>query len=397
MNRRRVLTGLAGATVIVAGGLAWRAWDNGAFSVGQGPAYEAWHDWRGSAEGPMMLVRAGILAASAHNTQPWRFRVSNEGIALFADPGRNLGSFDPYRREMLLSLGCALENIVQAALAQGMAATVEAASGTLTLGDARTSSDPVAMVRLLPGLRPQLDLYRAIPERHTHRGAYLADRNVSNDLQKEMQGLVPASGKVRLYLFDRREEKAQLGRMIVAATEAIVSDPEMSADSARWFRLDWDAVQRLRDGITLDTAGIPPFLTFLIKLAPPVSSETADRQWLDATRDKHVGTAVLLGLIAVEDLYDRATALEAGRLWQRLHLWLTARGLVAQPLNQPAEMVDRELQLGRAPQTADALAKLTGDGRWRPTFVFRAGYAEQAANLSPRRPLQSVLIQVRNA
>jgi hypothetical protein len=130
---------------------------------------------------------------------------------------------------------------------------------------------------------------------------------------------------------------------------------------------------------------------------PPVSAETADRQWLAATRDTHVATAPLLGMIAVEDLYDRPIALEAGRLWQRLHLLLTARGLVAQPLNQPAEIVDRERQLNRPARKAEAFAQLVGDGRWRPTFVFRAGYADRTANLSPRRPLQSVLIPVRSA
>jgi len=86
-------------------------------------------------------------------------------------------------------------------------------------------------------------------------------------------------------------------------------------------------------------------------------------------------------------------ALQAGRLWQRLHLLLTARGLAAQPLNQPVERVDREREVNEPPRTAQALAIITGDPAWLPTFVFRAGYAEHPAAMSPRRPLETVMRQ----
>jgi hypothetical protein len=75
-----------------------------------------------------------------------------------------------------------------------------------------------------------------------------------------------------------------------------------------------------------------------------------------------------------------------------LHLWATARGLQAQPLNQPCEMVDRERRLGGAIPAAEALLELTGGGM-QPTFVFRMGYAERPARLAPRRPLEAVLAE----
>ena len=338
----------------------------------------------------MALIQSGILAANAHNTQPWRFRATGDTIALFADYDRHLGSFDPFRREMHLSLGCALENLVHAARAQGLEAQVELAPGRLTPTPSAGAAAPAAIVRLAPADKAATDLFRAIPLRHTHRGAYLPDRPVPEQHLKEMQALVPEALPLRLFLFSG-DDKAHLGELIVSATQAIISDPRMAADSARWFRFDWDAVQKHRDGITLDAVGLPPLINAAAKILPRPSDAQADRQWLDATRDVHVATAPLLGMIAVRDLYDRPTALSAGRLWQRLHLWLTARGLVAHPLNQPAEMVDRERELNASARTAQALARLTGDPDWLPTFVFRAGYANRPARLSPRRAVEAVV------
>jgi hypothetical protein len=118
--------GLAAGTVLVlsAGGLGYRAFDEGVFQTGEGGAYYAWRDWS-TQRGPMALVAATILAANPHNSQPWVFRVSPNRIDLFADPVRNIGAADPLRREMYVGLGAALENLMLAAAANGYVAKLQ--------------------------------------------------------------------------------------------------------------------------------------------------------------------------------------------------------------------------------------------------------------------------------
>lgn len=178
--------------------------------------------------------------------------------------------------------------------------------------------------------------------------------------------------------------------MIVSATKDIIGDRQMAADNARWFRFHFDEVQSLRDGLTLDTNVVPTLQNVAAKIFPP-SEEDAGHHWVRDTEYVHVATAPLLGIIAVRNLYDRVTTLNAGRLWQRLHLWLTARGLVAQPLNQPVERVDRERELSRPDHTALALRRISGHAAWHPTFIFRAGYAKHPARMSPRRSVDAVM------
>jgi hypothetical protein len=377
---------LAAAAMAAIMFVLWRAWRNGAWNPGEGAPYRPWSDLEQD-QGRAQLVHAAILAANAHNTQPWEFSCEKDSIAIFADAERHIGSFDPFRREMHQSLGCALENLLLAARAQGLAARAELQPARLGLGGPPPGA--AAIVRLAAGERTETELFRAIPGRHTHRGVFIMAHDISQAVLDEMKAIASEERDLRLLLL-RGPDKTRLANLITDATQAIVGDQQMSKDNARWFRFHRDEVEQHRDGLTLDTNVTPPLQNFGAKIFPP-SEASANRHWVDDTDALQLATAPLLGIIAVRDLYDRATELRVGRLWQRLHLLLTARGLAAQPLNQPIERMDRENELHQPPRTARELADVTGDASWVPAFIFRAGYPTRPAAPSPRRPVEAVM------
>ncbi len=181
-----------------------------------------------------------------------------------------------------------------------------------------------------------------------------------------------------------------MARSRYAPRKAIIADAQQSADSFKWWRGDWNALQRAKDGITIDTAGLPPLVRALAKMLPQ-SQEGSDSGWLRLTREVHVPTAAAFGLVVVRDARNNAQRIAAGRLWQRMHLTATTQGLAMQPLNQMLERADREQTAELSPEFTEAVRKLAQPG-WEAVMPFRTGYPTAQALKSPRRLVEEVLV-----
>ncbi|MEY9964154.1 nitroreductase [Streptacidiphilus sp. MAP12-16] len=384
VSRRKALQilGLGSGLVAVSGasGLTWRAVEGGVFSTGTGSAYDAWGRSKPGGH-TLNLVNAAILAANAHNTQPWLFTVSDDRIELFSDMSRTIGAMDPLLREMQISLGCAVENLALAAAPNGMTAKV-------SLLPVPYDATHIATVSLAPAPASGSALFDAIAARHTNRGGYDTTRPVTGRQLDALSALVDAPA-TQLVWFTTNTQKRAFSDLTVRATQAIIADPQQAADDYRWYRSDWHDIQLHKDGITIDPSGQSALIRALSKLLPTTRKQDDDG-WLSGTRDTQLPTAAAFGALVVRDPHDPLQRLQVGRIWQRMHLAATTEGLGMQPLCQIPERVDRETSAGLAPDVTEAVAAmLPADSH--AIMTFRIGYPTAAALLSPRRPAGDVV------
>ncbi|MEV5545588.1 hypothetical protein AB0L35_05510 [Streptomyces sp. NPDC052309] len=351
----------------------------------RGAAFDAWRTWDGrdDAHG---VIAAGILAANARNVQPWRFTVGEHAtrIDVYADLTRRQGALDPFDRELYVGLGCALENMVLAARARGH-------EPGLHLVPDPDQPEHAAVLRLTPGERARSELYDAIPHRRTNRGPFLR-LPLPRPLLDEIAALAGHDpGGPALLWHAEEAERDRVARLLVEATEAVIADEGQSLAGHRWYRGTDREIERSRDGMTVDTQGMPPLMSTLGKRLPAPSRRTADRFWLRNTRTVHVATAAAFGMVTVADADDPVERMRGGRLLQRIHLFATARGLAVGHLNMMTVRADRERELGLPPRFGKALEELVGDPRRQALVTFRIGRPARPAGTSPRRPVATVL------
>lgn len=381
-SRRQLILGAGGLGLAALGA---RAWQQGLLG-GDNPALAAWDEWSsGRQAGALKLVGAAVLASSPHNTQPWSFAVGRMGVDIFEVPGRALGAMDPFGRERLAGLGAAIHN-----MALGSTGTSRAARVRL-LPDPQ---NPAHVARVLLGQDnsgpPPHPLLPFIGRRHTHRGPWRGGPVSEAKLAAVLD--FPAFANVRIALFTAASPRGQrFAALTRDATAAIVADAEMMAASHHWMRHAHADATRLKDGLTIATSGVSPWLATAGALLPEQSAASEGQYWLASTIDAHLPTASLFGLILTPNPHDRRSALLVGSAWQRLHLNATAAGLVAQPLNQLPEIIDREAQLGQPARFARLADALLDDPSWRPSFAFRLGQADAPARPALRRPVSEVM------
>lgn len=316
------------------------------------------------------LLRYAVLAPSAHNTQPWTFRVEVNHVTLFPDFSRALPVSDPTHRELYLSLGCALANLLIAAEHFGFRTTLEEfPPGT---------GGAVARIAVVAGAEksPNADaLLAAIPLRHTNRGAY-EHRAVPSDVLQRLRALVNDAAAVRLDLVTQEEKILALADLTARATNDTLGRADFRAELSQWVRNNFTGKT---DGMPGFAVGVPDFPSLLapVMVRLPAMAKTEARK----ARDRIAGSPLAAVVSTREDAPP--AWVKAGVLFERLALAATAAGLRSAPYAGAFEA-------GSLHQDVERLLGISG---FRSQTLLRIGYGPKDPHPTPRRSAEEVTVR----
>jgi nitroreductase len=304
------------------------------------------------------LLAAATAAPSMHNTQPWRFRVSQDAIELRADPERMLPVADPAGRAVHIACGAALLNL-------RLAAAIAGREPVVTLLPDPDQPLLLATVRLAgPHLAgpAERELHAAIPLRHTNRGPFRG-HPVPPGVLAELADAARVEDGI-LHILDH-DETARVLCLARDAERAWLADPAYRAELARWA-----GGPRDHEGMP-DSALGPrsPDRPAPVREFAPGHPPPAGYAWFEENPQLAVLSTRTGG---------KASWLPAGQALQRVLLTATMRGIAVSPLTQPLETDDAWLV--RDPRS----------GREEPQMILRLGYGLPVSP-APRRPVTDVL------
>jgi nitroreductase len=306
------------------------------------------------------LLGYAILAPSSHNTQPWQFRVRKDEIQIWADKRRWLKVADADQRELHLSLGCALENLLVAAEHFGY-------GHRTTYFPDPNQEELAAVVTFKPEREPSPirppGLFEAVPARRTNHQLYDESRPLPDSDRQRLQDLCREAG-LYLHLTDDIAIKRQVDELIVEGDARQFADPAWREELGYW----------IGQGV-FGTSWLMSKMGQLAVTYLNMSQKTAKKD------SELLLSAPLLGVISAKN-DDRPTQVKAGQLFERISLLATALEIQLHPMSQILQFPDLKAEVAALIPEPDVV----------PLHPFRLGYAEPEKEPTPRRPLAEVLV-----
>lgn len=313
------------------------------------------------------LIKFAVLAPSSHNSQPWKFQVSDRSIWVFANLERRLKDSDRNNRQMFLSLGCAITNILIAGDYLGLAGQVFLEPN---------SGDSTCAARLDFSLGEKKDketnhLIFSIPRRVNNRHPYETQAPDTKTIAS-IKDLITADLNIKFI-----SDKATKNKLAEIAVEAGIH-----AMTKRPFRME--LARYLKSNLTGSPLGMPAFgmnIPTPASFFVPWAVRLANVNRLNKYSELKLLTkeTPMLGIINTER--DTPSAwLTAGQIYQKISLISCQNRLATAVWAAPVQISNYYQEIQKVLNT-----------KFRPQFFFRIGYTKYATPHSPRLSADEVL------
>jgi hypothetical protein len=338
------------------------------------------------------LLDAAARAPSGDNTQPWRFVVGTDAVALELDPGRDPSPMNSGQRMARIAVGAALENLLRAARELGLSPELDPDPGPY-LAVVRLSGRNGGDVRVDPSLGA----------RTTNRRPY-DQQPVPAEVLDRLARETPDLDGVATHWVVGADRLTTLARVIGRADAVMFGEPTMRRAFLGKVRFDRPPAEAVDEGLSLaslELTGADRLALRVMKRTPdPVLKLACSASVFAAKARGLVASSSGLCVVAAPDGAE-GTDLNVGRAVQRAWLALTAEGLAAQPmmslpvLGNALENGDDALRdalgVARVSSLLDEFRALVPElGGGRPAWVMRFGFAPPPSGRTGRLPLARV-------
>ena len=364
LSRRKFISLVGGGAIVAAGGAA------AGFASTRTPndALAPWGAAGGYDDPRKWALSYAILAPNAHNRQPWKVDLGTpDQVIVWRDTDRDLPETDPFHRQLVISLGCFLEQMRIAAAERGFDVTFD----YFPEGE----DGPAAIAYFVEGATPD-SLFTSVPHRRSCKEPF-TDQSLSTDQIATLQNFA-----------NIKSDTADVAALKTLTWEAWLTEthyPPTMKESVDLMRMGKAEINATPDGIDIGGAFLESLM--LAKLLTRESLTDPDsfsfKQAISTYREMLDATPAYAALTSASN--TRVDQLEAGRQWLRLNLQTTQMGLALHPVSQA---------LQEYPQMADHYAKahdLLAKPGETVQMLGRVGYGPKTPQ-TPRWPLEKALI-----
>lgn len=316
------------------------------------------------------ILHFGSLAASSHNTQPWKVDVfGKDSIVIFPDLSRKLNIVDPFSRELFISLGAFVENVDIAANHFGYITDIKVCTN-----DSTTNDSTFIVISLHKGKIKNIEI-KELDSRRILRTPY-DTMQISNEI---IETLISEKDENIHFISAKSTKGEYIKKKTIEAYTRQARNIDAQDELSRWIRFSNAEAKEKRDGLTtsgMEINGVTGF--FVRNFFNPADSkkESFVSKGIEKTRTQaeHCGGWILVN----QKRNDPLCWINTGRLIQRMNLKCYNLMIGFHPMTQMIEEDDFE-------KAANNILGFDGIIQ----FVARIGYVKNySMPVSVRRPVE---------
>ena len=315
----------------------------------------------------LFLLRFAVLAPSGHNSQPWEFSLHENTISVWVKRERSLAGSDPQGRQLLIGMGCMIENLCVAADYYGFKSVVRYFPHS-------QNEDLIANITFAKNSEiknnPQ-HLIFSIPKRHTNRNRYETHMPPQDFLDAFLK---LSNADMQISLVSEQRLMERIADIANTAGREIMDSITFRKELSEYVKSNYT---KSKVGMPAAGMGIPgpiSLITSWLIRKMNMARKTAKKD--DMLLKKYTPSFVVVSTKGD----GNEERLEAGRHMERIWLMATQRGLNCAPLAAPVQVGEYHKQL-------QSLLGISA----RPLVFLRVGYCDKRATRSPRLSVQEVL------
>ena len=322
----------------------------------------------------LKAIAMGLNAPSAHNTQPWKFKILSDTEALvYIDETKLLLESDSPTRQIHISGGCFLEALAIGCTGIGFEAIISLLPETnYCISD--IGKKPIATIKLTENkIQTKHPLWEYIFQRRMNRSVYKGEIISDMEFAKIMEATDIQYSKA--IFINKSDDMAQYRSIFKEANQVESYKLATNEETRRMFRFSDKAAAIKRDGVTFRGNGIKGFKKFLAETFTKDTKEGWNSKLMidKGLENFNKGLDSSKGFVMfITTENNFLSQIQHGRDMYRFCLALTKYGFFMHPLNQANEEY-KEMETHKL-----ALEKLVGvKGDEKIQIIARIGRGEE--------------------
>ncbi len=318
------------------------------------------------------LLNFAVLAPSTHNTQPWKFKIKSSSCEIYIDTKKVLTASDKSGRNLYISLGACIENLLIASKYLGVYSDIAYFTN-------RPADEKVCEVffKQLSSNKSQIDesyadMFRAISKRVTYRGFYLP-KKIPKHIISSVEGMNNSKG-IKIRVLTSKKDILSFSKLAEEGIKTIYGEKEFREEMSSWINPNNSA---RKEGIPGYALNLPLFVSLLF---PTVMKYFNLSKIIAKINAKSVNSMAGVCIVSSEK-NDCSSWLQVGMVSQRIFLYLVTKDIFSYITVAAVDVGNVYLKV------ADLV-----NCKHRPQFSFGIGYANGLKRNTPRLNLHSKLI-----